>query len=109
MKNINQLFQNNKKLLYEPEVQDLVDYCRELEGQGEIIDLEIWPDRYEAFIKSKKAWHDFVYFDARIKDADIVVDEGSIDLIKELNNYCWLSQKSKTPIDKYNHAIDALR
>ena len=33
MKNINQLFQSNKKLLYEPEVQDLVEYCRELEGQ----------------------------------------------------------------------------
>ena len=46
---------------------------------------------------------------ALLQDYDIVVDEGSIDLIKELNNYCWLSQKSKTPIDKYNHAIDALR
>ena len=46
---------------------------------------------------------------ALLQDYDLVVDEGSTDLIKELNNYCWLSQKSKTPIDKYNHAIDALR
>lgn len=46
---------------------------------------------------------------ALLQDYDMVVDEGSTDLIKELNNYCWLSQKSKTPIDKYNHAIDALR
>jgi len=30
-------------------------------------------------------------------------------LIKELNNYSWLEKKSKTPIDKHNHAIDALR
>ena len=33
MKNINQLFQSNKKLLYEVEVQELVEYCRELEGK----------------------------------------------------------------------------
>jgi len=44
-----------------------------------------------------------------LQDYDLVVDEGSIELIKELNNYCWLEQKSKTPIDKYNHAIDAIR
>lgn len=46
---------------------------------------------------------------ALLQDYDMVIDEGSIDLVKELNNYCWLSQKSKTPIDKYNHAIDAIR
>ena len=33
MKNINQLFQSNRKLLYEAEVQELVEYCRELEGK----------------------------------------------------------------------------
>jgi phage terminase large subunit len=46
---------------------------------------------------------------ALLQDYDMVIDEGSVDLVKELNNYCWLSQKSKTPIDKYNHAIDAIR
>jgi len=44
-----------------------------------------------------------------IQDYDLVIDESSIDLIKELNNYCWLEKKSETPIDKYNHALDALR
>ncbi len=44
-----------------------------------------------------------------MQDYDLVIDEGSIELIKELNNYCWLSQKSKTPIDKWNHALDAIR
>lgn len=44
-----------------------------------------------------------------LKDYDLVVTEDSIELIKELNNYCWLEKKSETPIDKYNHAIDALR
>lgn len=44
-----------------------------------------------------------------LQDYELIVDENSIDLIKELNNYCWLERKSETPIDKYNHAIDALR
>lgn len=46
---------------------------------------------------------------ALIQDYDMIVDENSIDLIKELNNYCWLEKKSETPIDKFNHALDALR
>jgi phage terminase large subunit len=44
-----------------------------------------------------------------LKDYDLVITEDSSELIKELNNYCWLEKKSETPIDKYNHAIDALR
>lgn len=44
-----------------------------------------------------------------LQDYDMVIDENSVDLIKELNNYCWLEKKSETPIDKYNHALDALR
>lgn len=31
MKNINQIFKNNKHLMYEPEVIELVEYTRELE------------------------------------------------------------------------------
>jgi phage terminase large subunit len=46
---------------------------------------------------------------ALIQDYDLVIDESSTDLIKELNNYAWLEKKSETPIDKYNHALDALR
>jgi len=44
-----------------------------------------------------------------LQDYELIVDENSIDLIKELNNYCWLERKSETPIDKFNHALDALR
>jgi len=44
-----------------------------------------------------------------IRDYELIIDENSVDLIKELNNYCWLERKSETPIDKYNHALDALR
>jgi phage terminase large subunit len=42
-------------------------------------------------------------------DYDLVIDPNSIELIKELNNYCWLEKKSSTPVDDYNHALDALR
>lgn len=44
-----------------------------------------------------------------IQDYDLVITPDSTDLIKELNNYCWLERKSQTPIDKFNHALDALR
>ncbi len=44
-----------------------------------------------------------------IQDYDLVITPESTDLIKELNNYCWLERKSQTPIDKFNHALDALR
>jgi hypothetical protein len=33
MKNINQIFKTNKALMDNPEVQELIDYCIELEGQ----------------------------------------------------------------------------
>jgi len=46
---------------------------------------------------------------ALLQDYDLIIDEDSTELIKELNNYCWLEKKSETPIDKWNHALDALR
>jgi len=33
MKNINQIFKNNKTLIDHPEVQNLIEYCVDLEGQ----------------------------------------------------------------------------
>jgi hypothetical protein len=33
MKNINQIFKNNKHLMDEPEVIELIEYCQELEGE----------------------------------------------------------------------------
>ena len=44
-----------------------------------------------------------------LQDYDLIISEDSINLIKELNNYSWLERKSNTPIDKYNHLIDAVR
>lgn len=44
--------------------------------QGEGIDLQIWPHRYDAFRASGRSWMDFVYADPRIAGADrtIVLD-----------------------------------
>ena len=44
-----------------------------------------------------------------LQDYDLIVEENSINLIKELNNYSWLEKKSKTPQDRWNHIIDAIR
>jgi len=44
-----------------------------------------------------------------MQDYDLIVDPESTELIKELNNYSWMEKKSSTPIDDYNHAIDAIR
>ena len=45
---------------------------------------------------------------ALLQDYEIIVDHDSINLIKELNNYVWHDKKSETPIDDYNHLLDAL-
>ena len=39
MKNINQIFKNDKHLIEHPEVQELIDYCQELEGK--LMEVEI--------------------------------------------------------------------
>ena len=42
-------------------------------------------------------------------DFDIIVDESSSNIAKELNNYAYLNKGSKLYIDSFNHAIDAIR
>ena len=44
-----------------------------------------------------------------LQDYDLIVSPDSTNLIKELNNYRWLERKSNTPIDNWNHLIDAVR
>ena len=43
----------------------------------------------------------------------IHVIKGSVNVIKELNNYCWMKDRheafTNVPIDKFNHAMDASR
>lgn len=44
-----------------------------------------------------------------MQDYEIIVDEGSSKIGAELNNYCWSDKKKSTPIDDWNHCIDAIR
>lgn len=46
---------------------------------------------------------------ALLQDYELIISPNSTNIIKELNNYCWLEKKSNTPIDDYNHALDAIR
>lgn len=49
----------------------------------------------------------------KMLEMDIVVTSRSVNLIHELDNYCWSKDKDgrliNEPIDKYNHLIDAAR
>ena len=60
-------------------------------------------------VKSIKGQGSITFGISLLQDYDLIVDNDSINLIKELNNYAWLERKSNTPIDKFNHLIDAIR
>ena len=50
MKNINQIFKNNKHLIEHPEVQELMDYCQELEGKLMEVDINKQYDKEDILI-----------------------------------------------------------
>lgn len=45
----------------------------------------------------------------RMQDYVIYVTQNASNIQKELNNYVWHDKKSDTPVDGWNHAIDAIR
>jgi phage terminase large subunit len=45
----------------------------------------------------------------RMQDFEIIVEENSNDIAKELNNYCYADKGSNLYLDKYNDAIDGIR
>ena len=45
----------------------------------------------------------------KMQDYKLVLTANSTNVAKECNNYVWNDRKSDTPIDDYNHAIDAIR
>ena len=49
----------------------------------------------------------------KVQGYKIHVIRGSVNLIKELNNYCWMKDRheafTNVPIDKFNHCADAFR
>ena len=46
---------------------------------------------------------------AIMQDYQIVVDNDSFNIAKELNNYIYADKGSKIYVDNFNHAIDAIR
>jgi len=45
---------------------------------------------------------------ALMQDYEIIVDAKSLGIIRELNNYVW-KDKGETPVDDFNHFLDAIR
>ncbi len=45
---------------------------------------------------------------ALMQDYEIIVDRASTGIIREMNHYVW-ADKNETPIDSFNHFIDAIR
>jgi len=62
--------------------KQVVEDLRELTGEGKENDIDPWL---------------------------LLVDPESENLVIELNNYIWLDKKKDTPIDDYNHLLDAMR
>lgn len=44
-----------------------------------------------------------------MQDYELIIDEDSTNIIKELNNYVYQDKGSKLYIDDFNHCIDAIR
>lgn len=87
-------------------VFELTSYVKAGHRQGDIIDLEIWPNRYEAFVKSRKTWHDFVYSHPEIKGADktnIILDKLGQDRIHGMpDKYSLVAPFGISQSDKRN-------
>lgn len=46
---------------------------------------------------------------ALMQDYKIIIDENSINIAKELNNYVYADKGAKLYVDAFNHAIDGIR
>jgi hypothetical protein len=75
MKNINQIFKNNKHLMDISEVSELIDYCRELEGK--ILERKI-KDEY-----SKEQYYAQVFKDIYQSCNDTLKDDDLAERFKE--------------------------
>ena len=44
-----------------------------------------------------------------MQDYEIIVEQNSHNIAKELNNYVYLDKGSKLYVDNWNHSIDGIR
>lgn len=107
-----------KELLYEPRLStsDIIQKNKQLAPGGFIIADSAEPrlidEIHKAGVHIQKAYKPEGSITGGIAfmlDYELIVDPSSLNLIKELNNYVWHDKKSKTPIDAWNHLIDAVR
>jgi translation initiation factor 2B subunit (eIF-2B alpha/beta/delta family) len=90
MKNIKQIFKENSHLLNEPEVQELVDYCRDLEA--ELIEY-----RQEKTFSREDVFKEMV---REINEGcDEILDSKELDYKKMVEN---LRKYIKIIINEYN-------
>ena len=44
-----------------------------------------------------------------LMDYELIVDNDSFNLQKELNTYVWVDERGEIPIDENNHLLDPMR
>ena len=68
---------------------------------------------YFDYYLNKKISLGLKYGISKVKEFQISVTVGSMNIIRELKNYRWKMDKNgeslNVPIDNYNHALDAMR
>lgn len=85
--------------------------CAEPKSIADLKDagFKVIPSDKDAPVKSEKLKFQIQW----MQGWTIYVTKDSLNLIHEGRNYCWAKTKTgemlNTPIDKYNHALDALR
>ncbi|WP_407491726.1 PBSX family phage terminase large subunit [Elizabethkingia anophelis] len=117
------IFTANKKIFlrecfYKPKLttSDIFDLNKKYAGKGLIVADSAEPRLIEELrvkglniIETIKGQGSVTAGISLMQDYELIIDPGSTNIIKELNNYVWNDKKSSTPIDAYNHALDAIR
>lgn len=107
-----------KELLYKPKMttSDIAEANKAKAGEGLIYADSAEPRLIEELIKlgcnirpAVKGQGSVTAGIALLQDYELIVDPNSLNLVKELNNYVWNDKRSGTPVDAYNHIIDAAR
>ena len=85
--------------------------CAEPKSIAEIADagFNVKPCTKDAPVRSEKMKFQIDF----VKGWKLYVTKSSVNVIKELRNYVWMKDKDgnalNVPIDKFNHALDAMR
>lgn len=107
-----------KELIYQPKLttSQIQSLALEYAGKGAIVADSAEPrlitelsSKGLNMIAAEKGQGSVTGGIAMMQDFTIIVDPSSTNLIKELNNYAWLDKGRISPMDAFNHCIDAAR